>query len=256
MTLSMSSTLPSIEVGQFHLQNNAAPSLHAHYRRFIATTSCSVPAHPIGIRTRGFIHHSPLSLHIGRQVPTFHNEACAKVMPPSCRLPPAQYSDTPRAHPGDTASPPVSTASLELFRHLFGGLLSLISLTLTCRGFFHGFPTRSPPRLLDAAAVGGLEPPSERRLRGAYPHLRHSIKDLPFFVRGTQRQKLQFFGARSDASLGAFFGASPGKLLLRFGLADRLLRLEMDSMGPMQNAVQDGICKRRITNVVVPVLNR
>lgn len=41
------------------------------------------------------------------------------------------------------------------------------------------FPTRSPPRLLDAAAVGGLEPPSERRLRGTYPHLRHSTARHP-----------------------------------------------------------------------------
>ncbi len=33
------------------------------------------------------------------------------------------------------------------------------------------FPTCLPPRLLNAAAVGGLEPPPARRLRGACPHL-------------------------------------------------------------------------------------
>jgi len=33
------------------------------------------------------------------------------------------------------------------------------------------FPTRSRPRLLSAAAVGGLQPPPVRRLRGASPHL-------------------------------------------------------------------------------------
>jgi len=36
------------------------------------------------------------------------------------------------------------------------------------------FPARSPPRLLNAAAGGGLKPPPERRLRGAFPHLHHS----------------------------------------------------------------------------------
>lgn len=41
------------------------------------------------------------------------------------------------------------------------------------------FPTRSPPHLLNAAAGGGLEPPSERRLRGAYPHLRHGTARRP-----------------------------------------------------------------------------
>ena len=32
------------------------------------------------------------------------------------------------------------------------------------------FPTRSPRHLLNAAAVGGLQPPPVRRLRGARPH--------------------------------------------------------------------------------------
>ena len=47
------------------------------------------------------------------------------------------------------------------------------------RSLAAAFPTRSPPRLLNAAAVGGLEPPSERRLRGTYPHLRHSTAERP-----------------------------------------------------------------------------
>jgi hypothetical protein len=37
------------------------------------------------------------------------------------------------------------------------------------------FPQRSAPRLLTAAPCGGLKPASDRRLRGAYPHLTHSI---------------------------------------------------------------------------------
>ena len=37
------------------------------------------------------------------------------------------------------------------------------------------FPTRSPPRLLSAAAVGGLKPAPVHRLRGARPHLSCSL---------------------------------------------------------------------------------
>lgn len=33
------------------------------------------------------------------------------------------------------------------------------------------FPSRSPPHLLNAAAVGGLVPAPARRHRGAFPHL-------------------------------------------------------------------------------------
>jgi hypothetical protein len=76
------------------------------------------------------------------------------------------------------ASPPISTTSAT-FDTSNGGLLALISSIPTCRGLAAAFPTRSPPRLLNAAAVGGLEPPSERRLRGAYPHLRHSTAERP-----------------------------------------------------------------------------
>jgi hypothetical protein len=63
-----------------------------------------------------------------------------------------------------------------------------------------------------------------------------------------QRQKLRVFGSRIEASLGAFFGAGPGELLLGLRLSDRLLSLEMDSMRTMQNAVQDGVRQSRIAH--------
>ena len=75
-------------------------------------------------------------------------------------------------------APPVLTTS-EPFRHVISGSLSLISLILTWRDLVTPFPIRSPPRLLGAAAMGGLKPPSERRLRGTYPHLHHSTACLP-----------------------------------------------------------------------------
>src|ERR1039457_6882356 len=83
-TSSMSPIPPFFSnVDRLHLQDTVAPSLHAHYRRFI--TSHSVPADRIGIRTRG-VGHSPLSRHIDQQVLMFHNKACTKVMPPIYRL--------------------------------------------------------------------------------------------------------------------------------------------------------------------------
>ena len=61
-----------IKVGQSHLQNNAAPSLHAHYRRFITTMSCSAPALRFGVRTRGLnqpLAAFPLHRKTGSHVP-------------------------------------------------------------------------------------------------------------------------------------------------------------------------------------------
>jgi hypothetical protein len=53
-------------------------------------------------------------------------------------------------------------------------------------------PRRSPPRLLNAAARGGLEPAPTSRLRRAYLHLPHSMKERfhfyissPSFLRDT-----------------------------------------------------------------------
>jgi hypothetical protein len=43
------------------------------------------------------------------------------------------------------------------------------------------FLSRSPPRLLNIAAAGGLKPPPVRRLRGTYPHLLCSMAALKDF---------------------------------------------------------------------------
>src|SRR5713226_3577860 len=64
---------------------------------------------------------------------------------------------------------------LWLFRYVLSGSLTLISWKPPCRGRRHAFfPLRSPPRLLTAAAGGGLKPPPVRRLRGTFPHLSQS----------------------------------------------------------------------------------
>jgi len=174
-TSSMSPSPPFFSnVDRLHLQDTVAHLLHAHYRRFIATTSHSVPADRIGIRTRG-VGHSPLSLYIDRQVLMFHNKACTKVTPPIYRLPPAQYSDTSRTVPGDGRRLRFrqhlrffDTSSAVRFRSSPQSIpRHAIHAPLNPLAHHHG--------LAAAAAVGGLKPPSERRLRGTYPHLCYSI---------------------------------------------------------------------------------
>src|SRR5437867_863923 len=111
------------------------------------------------------------------QVLTFHGKACLKVMPPIYRLPPAQYSGLPQAPPRDWKRPWFRQRlafSIRLQRFACAHLLE----TYLTRSAPRLFPLRSPPRLLNAAAGGGLKPPPERRLRGTFPHLSHSIAQL------------------------------------------------------------------------------
>jgi hypothetical protein len=86
---------------------------------------------------------------------------------------------TPRKLKSRRNAPPPVSATSATFDTSNSGSLALISSILTYRGLAAAFPTCSPPRLLDAAAVGGLEPPSDRRLRGVNPHLRHSTARRP-----------------------------------------------------------------------------
>ena len=53
------------------------------------------------------------------------------------------------------------------FRRFLSGSLSLAFVILTCRTHGATFPRRSPPRLLTAAARGGLRPPPAQRPRRA-----------------------------------------------------------------------------------------
>ena len=66
-----------------------------------------------------------------------------------------------------TSSPRFDTSSVVHLRSTLRPIPDQIEFGL--------FLSRSPPRLLNAAAVGGLKPPPVRRLRGTYPHLLCSI---------------------------------------------------------------------------------
>jgi hypothetical protein len=77
----MSQVHPYFEVGSLHRLDNATPSLHAHYRRFNATTDGSAPGSCIGILPRGVCHLSfPFTTEsrFSRSVP--------KPISSSCRL--------------------------------------------------------------------------------------------------------------------------------------------------------------------------
>src|SRR5271157_4057881 len=81
------SLIPAQQVGGTRQPDNAAPSLHSRYRRFIATMSSPRPS---------FWHRYSsswcppfvISLHIQNEVLTFHTKARAEFMPPIHRLPP------------------------------------------------------------------------------------------------------------------------------------------------------------------------
>jgi len=60
------------------------------------------------------------------------------------------------------------------FRHFCSGSLALASLDRACRNLVPAFPQRSPPRLLPAAACGGLRSAPDHRTRRALLHLSYS----------------------------------------------------------------------------------
>ncbi len=72
---------------------------------------------------------------------------------------PARPIPEPQRFPGFDAT--------QIFRRVISGSLSLAFLVHTCRARGATFPRRSPPRLLTAAAHGGLRPPPARRPRRA-----------------------------------------------------------------------------------------
>src|SRR5205807_3737066 len=89
---------------------------------------------------------------------------------PGCRSTSLRY---PRAHPGGRVIPRF-WHRLNRFRHFCGGSLALASLNRACRNPVPAFPQRSPPRLLTAAACGGLRSAPDCRTRRALLHLSYS----------------------------------------------------------------------------------
>jgi hypothetical protein len=82
-------------------------------------------------------------------------------------------SGIPRADPGGWVSPRFRHHLIR-FRHFCSGSLALASLDRACRDLVPTFPQRSPPRLLTAAACGGLRSAPDCRSRRAVLHISYS----------------------------------------------------------------------------------
>ena len=160
-------------VGPWPRPNNAAPSLQPHYRAFVATTGCSAPALRFGTLALTVLAACDFSLGIATQVLTFRTRAWSSFAPPTCRMPLGQASGFPRADPGGRGTPRFRHRLIG-FRHFCSGSLALASLDRACRNLVPAFPQRSPPRLLPAAACGGLRSAPDHRTRRALLHLSYS----------------------------------------------------------------------------------
>jgi len=109
----------------------------------------------------------------GAQVLTFRTKAWSSFAPPTCRMPLGPYQGISRADPGGRVIPRFWHRLIR-FRHFCDGSLALASLDRACRNLVPAFPQRSPPRLLTAAAWGGLRSAPDRRTRRALLHLSYS----------------------------------------------------------------------------------
>jgi hypothetical protein len=92
-----SSSCQMASVGRWSRLNNAAPSLQPHYRAFVTTTGCSVPALRFGTFALAVGTACGFSLGIEEQVLTFRTTAWLRFAPPTCRMPLGQYHVIPRA---------------------------------------------------------------------------------------------------------------------------------------------------------------
>ena len=132
------------------------------------------------------------SLVIAMQGLTFHARASTKFTPPLCRTPLRQKAGRLRSlsrMPNEESGFDVISSC---FRHVIGRFICIRLLGRHLMPLTTPSPRRSPPRLLNAAAQGGLEPAPTSRLRRAYLHLPHSMKERfhfyissPSFLRDT-----------------------------------------------------------------------
>ena len=166
--------IPAERVGDIHKPDNAAPWLHPHYRSFIATTSSPAPHSGIGILPRGFGH---LSFPFASR--TKFSRSIPKPVLRSCRLYTGCHRDRKQVS---------SRFILEQWHNSsFDSAFNEVTMrhrTVCFRSspqhtpdVLNGrlFHSRSPPRLLNAAAPGGLKPAPASRLREAVSHLWYSI---------------------------------------------------------------------------------
>src|SRR5262245_33756988 len=107
------------------------------------------------------------------QVLTFHTKAWSSFAPPTCRMPLGPYQGIPRADPGGRVTPRFWHRLTAFDTSAAVRLRSPLS-TVPDGIIVLAFPQRSPPRLLTAAACGGLSSAPDRRTRRALLHLSYS----------------------------------------------------------------------------------
>src|SRR5262249_41658528 len=145
-----------------------------HYRTFVTTTGCSVPALRFGTFALAVGTACDFSLlNIEEQVLTFRTNAWLCFAPPPCRMSLGQYHVIPRADPRGRGNPRFRHRLIR-FRQFIDGSLALASHNRACRALVPAFPQRSPPWLLTTAACGGLRSAHDRRPRRALLHHRYS----------------------------------------------------------------------------------
>jgi hypothetical protein len=171
------------------------PWLQPHYRAFLAATARSSPVPPGTLplavmaawgspsRRRGaVIARLDRSAVRRRQVLPFPTGACDELTPPVHRAAPGGRQAAPRlpAHrvrrcPGAHALPRFRChrSCIPVRRQWFARARLLVAYLTRCARAF--FPQRPPPRLLTAAACGGLVSPPARQDRRAFLHRRWSI---------------------------------------------------------------------------------
>lgn len=155
--------------------DNAVPSLHAHYRRFNTTADSSAPGFRFGILSHGVSHLSfPLAskVRFSRSVPEPASRRCHLYT--GCRLSNTQV--VLKLIP-EVVFVPRFRQHLRLFDE--SSAVRFRSSPRHSPDVLKGrlFQCRSPPRLLNAAAHGGLASAPASRRREAHSHLLHSFAD-------------------------------------------------------------------------------
>ena len=151
-----------------------APSLQPRYRTFLTTTSHSAPVRRIGTQSLTVLPLASLPCHRHDRFPRSTQEPGSR----SRRLH-AGRRPSSRQVPLGLVPESYTNSGFDVTRICFD-TSTAVHLRSTPRPSPDRvspclFPTRSPPRLLSAAAVGGLKPPPARRLRGTFPHLLRSM---------------------------------------------------------------------------------
>ena len=148
----------------------AAPSLQFRYRTFRATTSCSVPVRRLGTLPLAGAPLAVLPCHRRDRFPRSTQEPGPRSRrlhagrrPSSKQVPLGLIPEAPATSGFDATGYCFDTSTAVHLRSTPRPLPDRVSAP--------PFPTRSPPRLLNAAAVGGLKPPPARRLRRTFLHL-------------------------------------------------------------------------------------